>query len=76
MLAVDEQFEAASVFLFNRTKDMQNKYRQLLLAEAQVSMAYFPLPVFSPPPPQIVDSSLFPFVDTGPYSKKAHQQRW
>ncbi|XP_042565700.1 BRD4-interacting chromatin-remodeling complex-associated protein-like isoform X2 [Clupea harengus] len=33
--SVDEQFEAASVFLFNRTKDMQNKYRQLLLAEAQ-----------------------------------------
>ncbi|KAL2099299.1 hypothetical protein ACEWY4_005779 [Coilia grayii] len=35
MSSVDEQFEAASVFLLNRTKDMQNKYKQLLLAEAQ-----------------------------------------
>ncbi|KAG5265964.1 hypothetical protein AALO_G00248340 [Alosa alosa] len=33
--SVDEQFEAASAFLFNCTKNMQNKYRQLLLAEAQ-----------------------------------------
>lgn len=45
LLAVDEQFEAASVFLFSRTKHMQNKYRQLLLAEAQVrwiSLLIFP----------------------------------
>ncbi|XP_028838200.1 BRD4-interacting chromatin-remodeling complex-associated protein isoform X2 [Denticeps clupeoides] len=33
--SVDEQFQAVSGLLLSRTKDMQNKYRQLLLGEAQ-----------------------------------------
>ncbi|XP_067100058.1 LOW QUALITY PROTEIN: BRD4-interacting chromatin-remodeling complex-associated protein [Osmerus mordax] len=33
--SVDEQFDSVSAFLLNRTKDMVNKYRQLLVGEAQ-----------------------------------------
>ncbi|XDV42622.1 hypothetical protein PO909_011251 [Leuciscus waleckii] len=34
-ISVDKQFECFSVVLLKRTKDMLNKYRQLLLAESQ-----------------------------------------
>lgn len=35
-LPVDQEFDTVSSFLLNRTKDMVNKYRQLLVREAQV----------------------------------------
>lgn len=34
--AVDQEFDTVSGFLLKRTKDMVNKYRQLLVREAQV----------------------------------------
>lgn len=37
LCAVDKQFECFSVVLLKRTKDMLNKYRQLLLSESQVT---------------------------------------
>lgn len=42
-LTVDQEFHIVSGFLLKRTKDMVNKYRQLLVREAQVS---------PPPPPR------------------------
>lgn len=36
MLSVDQEFDTVSGFLLKRTKDMVNKYRQLLVREAQV----------------------------------------
>ena len=33
---MDQEFDSVSGFLLKRTKDMVNKYRQLLVAEAQV----------------------------------------
>lgn len=33
---VDQEFDTVSGFLLKRTKDMVNKYRQLLVREAQV----------------------------------------
>lgn len=41
---VDQEFDTVSSFLLNRTKDMVNKYRQLLVREAQVR---------TPPPPRV-----------------------
>lgn len=35
-LTVDQEFDIVSSFLLKRTKDMVNKYRQLLVKEAQV----------------------------------------
>lgn len=35
-LTVDQEFDIVSSFLLKRTKDMVNKYRQLLVREAQV----------------------------------------
>ena len=34
--SVDQEFDTVSGFLLKRTKDMVNKYRQLLVREAQV----------------------------------------
>lgn len=36
MFSVDQEFDTVSGFLLKRTKDMVNKYRQLLVREAQV----------------------------------------
>lgn len=35
---VDQEFDSVSCFLLKRTKDMVNKYRQLLVREAQVRL--------------------------------------
>lgn len=45
-LPVDQEFDTVSTFLLNRTKDMVNKYRQLLVREAQVRPPPTPSPVF------------------------------
>lgn len=36
VFSVDQEFDTVSGFLLKRTKDMVNKYRQLLVREAQV----------------------------------------
>lgn len=36
LFTVDQEFDTVSGFLLKRTKDMVNKYRQLLVREAQV----------------------------------------
>lgn len=54
-LTVDQEFDIVSSFLLKRTKDMVNKYRQLLVRDAQVSPA--PSPPAPPPPPVQVCSS-------------------
>lgn len=38
LLTVDQEFDTVSGFLLKRTKDMVNKYRQLLVREAQVRL--------------------------------------
>lgn len=45
-LPVDQEFDTVSSFLLNRTKDMVNKYRQLLVREAQVRPPAPPPAVF------------------------------
>lgn len=37
---VDQEFDTVSGFLLKRTKDMVNKYRQLLVREAQVRLSW------------------------------------
>lgn len=39
LCAVDQEFDGVSCFLLKRTKDMVNKYRQLLVREAHVGLS-------------------------------------
>lgn len=45
--AVDREFDTVSSFLLRRTKDMVNKYRQLLVRDAQVRPRLRPRPLTS-----------------------------
>lgn len=40
---VDEEFEAVAIQVLNRTQGMVNKYRRLLMVEAEVCLEHSPL---------------------------------
>lgn len=44
LFTVDQEFDTVSGFLLKRTKDMVNKYRQLLVRETQVRPPSFSAP--------------------------------
>ena len=46
VFSVDQEFDTVSGFLLKRTKDMVNKYRQLLVREAQVRPTSSSAPAF------------------------------
>lgn len=75
VFSVDQEFDTVSGFLLKRTKDMVNKYRQLLVREAQVRIKRA-----SASSQRCLGRQMMPCVTGGMWtcfhSRRVRRQRW